>query len=107
MLPKDERVGPLVLALDRFWMLMTGPDGSRRESVDYKAYLKSHVRTSKTLTSHSELEDFDEDEERAVAQSDWYEDCKYTSSRPWINQAPECLECILTDCLRLQVRGMG
>ena len=68
-------MGPLVVALDKFWELMTGPDGSRRESVDYKAYLKSHVRTSKTLTSNSDLEDFDEDEERAVAQSDWSEDC--------------------------------
>eukprot|EP01044_Picomonas_judraskeda_P001535 COSAG03_NODE_93_length_13213_cov_77.901022_5_plen_131_part_00 len=39
-------------------------------------YLKSHVRTSKTLTSNSDAEEFDEYEERAVAQSDWAEDCE-------------------------------
>ena len=75
MLPREQRLGPLVLALDKFWELMTGPDGSRRESVDYKTYLKSHIRTSKTLTAHADVEDFDEDEERAVAQNDWAEDC--------------------------------
>eukprot|EP01046_Picozoa_sp_COSAG06_P004743 COSAG06_NODE_203_length_20332_cov_14.679978_11_plen_1688_part_00 len=75
MLPKSEQLGPLVMALDNFWQLMTGPDGSRRESVDYKSYLKAHIRTSKTLTANSDVEDFDEGEERAVAQSDWSEDC--------------------------------
>ena len=74
-LPREQRFGPLVLALDKFWQLMTGPDGSKRESVDYKTYLKSHIRTSKTLTAHADVEDFDEDEERAVAQHDWAEDC--------------------------------
>eukprot|EP01043_Picozoa_sp_COSAG02_P024092 COSAG02_NODE_1306_length_13342_cov_5.305822_3_plen_1617_part_00 len=75
MLPREQRLGPLVLALDKFWELMTGPDGSRRESVDYKTYLKAHIRTLKTLTANSDVEDFDEDEERFVAQSDWSEDC--------------------------------
>ena len=51
-------------------------DGSRIEAVDYKTYLKSHVRTSKTLTANSDAEEFDEYEERAVAQSDWAEDCQ-------------------------------
>ena len=55
---------------------MTGPDGSRRESVDYKTYLKSITRIPKTLTSNSDLDDFDEDDERQVAQEDWAEDCK-------------------------------
>jgi hypothetical protein len=72
-------------ALNNFWQLMTGPDGSRRECVDFKTYLKSHVRTSKTLMTASEMDEFDEDEERSIAQSDWEEDCarykmKVTSS---------------------------
>ena len=75
LLPEDQRLGPLPSALADFWSLMTGPDGSRRESVDFKAYLKSHVRTAKTLMTAAELEEFDEAEERAVAQSDWAEDC--------------------------------
>eukprot|EP01043_Picozoa_sp_COSAG02_P013474 COSAG02_NODE_539_length_20605_cov_93.802155_12_plen_1314_part_00 len=75
MLPREQRLGPLVLALDKFWELMTGPDGSRRPSVDYKTYLKAHIRISKTLTANLDVEDFDEDEERLVAQSDWSEDC--------------------------------
>jgi CRP-like cAMP-binding protein len=62
MLPREQRLGPLVLALGKIWELMTGPDGSRRESVDYKTYLKAHIRTSKTLTANSDVEDFDEDE---------------------------------------------
>ena len=82
MLPTNEQLGPLVMALDSFWELMTGPDGSRRESVDYKSYLKAHVRTSKTLTANSDVEDFDESEERAVAQSDWSEDCARYGLKP-------------------------
>ena len=76
LLPEDQRVGPLAKALNNFWALMTGPDGSQRQSVDFKTYLKAHVRTSKTLTSNSDLDEFDEDEEREVAQSDWSEDCE-------------------------------
>ena len=60
LLPEDERLGPLAKALNKFWALMTGPDGSRRESVDYKTYLKSITRISKTLTSNSDLDEFDE-----------------------------------------------
>lgn len=75
-LPKEERIGPLAAILEKFWLLMTNPrDGSRRESVDYATYLKSHIRTSKTLTSNSDVQEFDEDEERDIAQSDWSEDC--------------------------------
>ena len=77
LLPKDSRVGQLGSALQNFWSLMTNPrDGSRAEAVDYKTYLNAHVRTSKTLTSNSDAEDFDEYEERSVAQSDWAEDCE-------------------------------
>lgn len=75
LLPEDQRIGAMAKAMNNFWQLMTGPDGSRRESVDYKTYLKSHVRTSKTLMTNSDMEEFDEAEERAVAQSDWQEDC--------------------------------
>ena len=75
LLPGFQRVGPLAAALNNFWLLMTGPDGSRRESVDYKAYLKAHLRTSKTLMANADAEEFDADEEREVAQSDWSEDC--------------------------------
>ena len=76
-LPHEERVGPLQSALDKFWALMTNPhDGSRRPSVDYSTYLKAHIRMSKTLTANSAVEAFDEDEERAVAQDDWAEDCE-------------------------------
>ena len=75
-MPKDQRTGPLALALNKLWSLMTNPvDGSGRPMVDYKVYLASHIRTSKTLTSNSDAESFDEDEERAVAQEDWAEDC--------------------------------
>lgn len=76
LLPEGERLGPLTKALNKFWVLMTGPDGSQRQSVDYKTYLKAHIRTSKTLTGNSGMDDFDEDEEREVAQSDWAEDCE-------------------------------
>ena len=77
LLPKDQRTGALAKVLQGFWSLVTNPvDGSRRESVDYRAYLAFHVRTSKTLTSNSEAEEFDEYEEREVAQSDWAEDCE-------------------------------
>eukprot|EP01043_Picozoa_sp_COSAG02_P026136 COSAG02_NODE_1496_length_12308_cov_6.264313_6_plen_1564_part_00 len=75
LLPEDQRLGPMAKAMNDFWKLMTGPDGSRRESVDFKTYLKSHVRTSKTLMTNSDMDEFDEAEERAVAQSDWEEDC--------------------------------
>lgn len=75
LLPEDQRIGPFAKVLNDFWLLTTGPDGSRRESVDYKTYLKSHIRTTKTLLAASEMEEFDEVEERAVAQSDWAEDC--------------------------------
>lgn len=75
LLPEDQRLGPMAKAMNDFWKLMTGPDGSRRECVDFKTYLKSHVRTSKTLMTNSDMDEFDEAEERAVAQSDWEEDC--------------------------------
>ena len=51
-------------------------DGSRRESVDYKTYLKAHIRTSKTLMSNADGREFVEDEEREVALEDWTEDCE-------------------------------
>ena len=75
LLPEEQRLGPIAKALNLFWELVTGPDGSRRQSVDFKTYLNFHMRTSKTLTSNSEMEEFDEDEERSVAQEDWSEDC--------------------------------
>lgn len=53
LLPEDQRLGPLSKALNKFWELMTGPDGSQRDSIDFKTYLKAHIRTSKTLTSNS------------------------------------------------------
>ena len=75
LLPEEQRLGPIAKALNLFWELVTGPDGSRRQSVDFKTYLNFHMRTSKTLTGNSEMEEFDEDEERSVAQEDWSEDC--------------------------------
>ena len=67
LLPEEQRLGPIAKALNLFWELVTGPDGSRRQSVDFKTYLNFHMRTSKTLTGNSEMEEFDEDEERSVA----------------------------------------
>lgn len=77
LLPCDQRVGPLAKVLQGYWSLVTNPiDGSRRESVDFRSYLAFHVRTSKTLTSNSEAAEFDEYEEREVAQQDWAEECQ-------------------------------
>jgi hypothetical protein len=54
----DDQTGELHGAINKFWELCTGPDGSRRAEVDFSVYLKLHVRVSKTLTVNAD--DFDE-----------------------------------------------
>lgn len=76
LLPPEERNGRLVKMMQLFWALVSGPDGSKRPEVDYAAYLKYHLRVSRTLTNDSDMDDFEEDEEREVAQEDWGEDTK-------------------------------
>ena len=39
--------GNLRDVIDKFWELCTGPDGSRRLSVDFSTYLKLHIRVAK------------------------------------------------------------
>ena len=53
-------------------------DGGRGQqiSVPFQVYRKLHVRTVKTLTCAEDQDEFDEDEERKIAGSDWMEDCK-------------------------------
>ena len=53
-------------------------DGGRGQqiSVPFQVYRKLHVRTVKTLTCAEDPDEFDEDEERKIAGSDWMEDCK-------------------------------
>ena len=69
---EETRSGDLQKLIGQFWALCTGPDGSRRPEVDFSVYLKLHIRVSKTLTEDEE--DYDEDEERDCARTDWSED---------------------------------
>ena len=75
-LEPDQRQGPLVKIMQRFWELVTGPDGSNRPEVDYKVYLRYHNRVSKTLMNQAEGLAFDVDDQRELALEDWAEDCK-------------------------------
>ena len=74
-LPEEEQQGRLMKILQRFWLLVTGPDGSKRPEVDYAVYLKYHNRVTKTLMSQDEATNFDDDEQREIALEDWGEDC--------------------------------
>ena len=76
ILPVDQRQSGLVKMMELFWLLVSGPDGSNRSEVDYSAYLKYHLRVSKTLTDAAEEAEYDEDEQREMALEDWEEDTK-------------------------------
>lgn len=76
LLPEEHRIGPLIKIQQKFWDLCTGPDGSNKQEVDYSVYLKYHLCVAKTLTSQSDMDDYDEDDAREIAQEDWAEDTK-------------------------------
>lgn len=76
LLPTGARSGGLATIMKKFWALVTGPDGTNSDVVDYKAYLKLATRISKTLTAASDMADYDDDEILATAQEDWAADCK-------------------------------
>ena len=82
ILPADKRISPLLKFMELFWLLISGPDGSNRSEVDYKAYLKYHLRVSKTLTDAAEEDEYDEDEQREMALEDWEEDTKRFGLKP-------------------------
>ena len=72
--PEQDRMGPLLKIQHKLWALCTGPDGSNRPEVDYAVYLKYHLRVAKSLTSASDMDDYDEAEGREIALEDWAED---------------------------------
>lgn len=76
LMPPDMRKSSLEQIMERYWDLVTGPGGSRRPQVDYKVYLQLSVRVSKTLTTLADMEGFDEEEQREIAQADWSSDCQ-------------------------------
>jgi Ca2+-binding EF-hand superfamily protein len=82
IMPRDKRQGPLVKIMQRYWDLVSGPGGSNRPEVDYAVYLQYHLRITKTLTRASEMAEYDEDEQRQIAQEDWMEDTKRFGLKP-------------------------
>ena len=75
-IPEEDRLGELLKIKRKFWALVTGPDGTGNQYCDYATYLKYHIRVSKTLMDASDMDGFDEDEQREIAQEDWAEDTK-------------------------------
>ena len=69
-----QAAGDLKNIIEKFYLLVTGPDGSRRPHVDFAVYLKLNIRVSKTLME--DVDDWDEDDERDTARADWAEDCE-------------------------------
>ena len=60
-----QAAGDLKNIIQKFYLLVTGPDGSRRPHVDFAVYLKLNIRVSKTLME--DVDDWDEDDERDTA----------------------------------------
>ena len=78
VLPPDERVGKLEKVLQKFWLLVSRAElgHPKTEEIGFQVYRMLHMRTAKSLMMADETEDFDENEERKIAGSDWTEDCK-------------------------------
>jgi hypothetical protein len=76
LLPMNMQGSPLIKVMQKYWDLLSGPGGSNRQVVDYAVYLKYHIHVTKALTSAVDADDYDEDEQREVARSDWTEDTK-------------------------------
>lgn len=88
-LTKAERTSPLIQVMEKFWALMSGPDGSRRPEVDYATFLKYHQRVTKSLSRSYDFEDYDYDEHLEIAREDWEEDTRrhHKKATDGINQA--------------------
>lgn len=76
LVPKEARMGRLEKVMQKFWDLMTGPEGSNRPTIDYAAYLKLNVRISKVLLNSGDEDSYDEEDEIRIAQEDWGNDMK-------------------------------
>jgi hypothetical protein len=85
-LPADQRVGKLEQILLKFWDLvaadrgMFNSTGIKQQTVPFSTYRKLHIRVAKTLTLPEDEPDYDEDECREIAKSDWAEDAKRCES---------------------------
>lgn len=90
-----QAAGDLKNIIQKFYLLVTGPDGSRRPHVDFAVYLKLNIRVSKTLME--DVDDWDEDDERDTARADWAEDCERNGIPLSVSCATLILICAITD----------
>ena len=80
-LPEDKRVGRLEKILLKFWDLVAAADAqfnrgcAKQTSVGFQSYRALHIRAAKSLTKAEQEAEYDEDEHRKIAGSDWTEDC--------------------------------